>query len=49
LSPPPYEAKWSLLIKVGRVNTDRGISILEGAEKHLGLPVFGPVTYKEEV
>ncbi|MGB7573452.1 MAG: hypothetical protein WBN53_06285 [Thermodesulfobacteriota bacterium] len=47
--PPPYKAKSSLFIKVGRVNTDGGISIPEGAEKHLGLPVPGPVPNKEEV
>jgi hypothetical protein len=48
LSTPPYEAKSSLFIKVGRENTDRGLSIREGAERHLGLPVLEPVSYKEE-
>jgi hypothetical protein len=49
LLPPPDEAKSSLFIKVGRENTDRGLFIPEGAERHLGLPVLGPVPYKEEV
>jgi hypothetical protein len=48
LSTPPYAAKSSLFIKVGRENTDRGLSIPEGAERHFGLPVLGTVPDKEE-
>jgi len=44
LSPPSYEAKSSMFIKVGRENTDWGLSIPEDAERHLGLPVLGAVS-----